>query len=137
HLAAAEPGQTRLALDASIGGLPGGRHLALGSFDDQLALAGLDLFDLNLHSRSVRLLSFRRSRLPAPNAGRHRASKRGRKCATRGVVREGGVDPPRDCAHWILSPARLPIPPLSRMEESRLLESIPPSDSSIPKTSQA
>src|SRR5262249_61625319 len=58
-------------------------------------------------------------------------------CPRRGVVREGGVEPPRDCAHWILSPARLPIPPLSRMEESRLLESIPPSDSSIPKTSQA
>ncbi len=34
-------------------------------------------------------------------------------------MREGGVEPPRDCAHWILSPARLPIPPLSRVRVSR------------------
>ena len=31
------------------------------------------------------------------------------------LVREGGLEPPRaHNAHWILSPARLPIPPLSR-----------------------
>jgi hypothetical protein len=29
------------------------------------------------------------------------------------VVREGGVEPPRAFAHWILSPARLPVSPLS------------------------
>ena len=34
-------------------------------------------------------------------------------------MREGGVEPPRDCAHWILNPARLPIPPLSRVPVSR------------------
>ena len=28
-------------------------------------------------------------------------------------VREGGLEPPRAFAHWILSPVRLPIPPLS------------------------
>ncbi len=28
------------------------------------------------------------------------------------MVREGGLEPPRACAHWILNPARLPIPPL-------------------------
>ena len=31
-----------------------------------------------------------------------------------GVVREGGVEPPRAFTHWILSPARLPVSPLSR-----------------------
>src|SRR5262245_24029256 len=30
------------------------------------------------------------------------------------VVREGGVEPPRAFTHWILSPARLPVSPLSR-----------------------
>ena len=30
------------------------------------------------------------------------------------LVREGGVEPPRAFAHWILSPARLPVSPLSR-----------------------
>jgi hypothetical protein len=35
------------------------------------------------------------------------------------VVREGGVEPPRDFAHWILSPARLPVPPLSRVRDCR------------------
>src|SRR5262249_43050622 len=29
------------------------------------------------------------------------------------LVREGGVEPPRVWALWILSPARLPVPPLS------------------------
>ncbi len=32
------------------------------------------------------------------------------------LVREGGVEPPRAFTHWILSPARLPIPPLSQQE---------------------
>jgi hypothetical protein len=31
------------------------------------------------------------------------------------MVREGGVEPPRAFAHWILSPARLPVSPLSRV----------------------
>ena len=31
-----------------------------------------------------------------------------------GLVRKGGLEPPRPLGHWILSPARLPIPPLSR-----------------------
>src|SRR5205823_2390498 len=30
----------------------------------------------------------------------------------RNLVRKGGVEPPRPCGHRILSPARLPIPPL-------------------------
>ena len=30
------------------------------------------------------------------------------------LVRKGGLEPPRPFGHWILSPARLPIPPLSR-----------------------
>ena len=28
------------------------------------------------------------------------------------LVPEGGLEPPRGCPHWILNPARLPIPPL-------------------------
>src|SRR5438093_3980258 len=27
---------------------------------------------------------------------------------------EGGLEPPRACAHWLLKPARLPVPPLRR-----------------------
>src|SRR4029079_1465826 len=30
-------------------------------------------------------------------------------------VPERGLEPPRPCGHWILSPARLPIPPLRRV----------------------
>jgi hypothetical protein len=29
-------------------------------------------------------------------------------------VRKGGVEPPKPCGYRILSPARLPVPPLSR-----------------------
>ncbi len=29
------------------------------------------------------------------------------------VVREGGIEPPRPCGQGILSPSRLPVPPLS------------------------
>ncbi len=32
------------------------------------------------------------------------------------LVREGGLEPPQAYAHWILNPARLPIPPLPRGE---------------------
>src|SRR5262245_15462738 len=28
-------------------------------------------------------------------------------------MREGGLEPPRPCGHWILSPVRLPVPPPS------------------------
>ena len=28
------------------------------------------------------------------------------------VVPKRGLEPPRGCPHWILSPARLPVPPL-------------------------
>ncbi len=34
------------------------------------------------------------------------------------VVRKGGLEPPRVLAHWILNPARLPIPPLSQATAS-------------------
>src|SRR5206468_12183168 len=27
---------------------------------------------------------------------------------------KGGLEPPRACAHWLLKPARLPVPPLRR-----------------------
>src|SRR5205823_9308005 len=33
------------------------------------------------------------------------------------LVRKGGLEPPRPLGHWILSPARLPIPPLSRLQK--------------------
>src|SRR6058998_1808158 len=29
-------------------------------------------------------------------------------------VPKGGLEPPRACAHWLLKPARLPVPPLRR-----------------------
>src|SRR5205823_2407495 len=37
-------------------------------------------------------------------------------CAPTSVFRmpKGGLEPPRACAHWLLKPARLPIPPLRR-----------------------
>ncbi len=34
------------------------------------------------------------------------------KKAYKSKVPEGGLEPPRPCGHWILNPARLPIPPL-------------------------
>lgn len=33
------------------------------------------------------------------------------------VVGEGGLEPPRPCGHWHLKPARLPIPPLARVDQ--------------------
>src|SRR5205809_4173988 len=39
---------------------------------------------------------------------------------------KGGLEPPRACAHWLLKPARLPVPPLrqvgGRMIETRRSE---------------
>ena len=35
---------------------------------------------------------------------------------TPNVVGEGGLEPPRPFEHWNLNPARLPIPPLARVE---------------------
>ena len=36
------------------------------------------------------------------------------------VVGEGGLEPPRPYGHWHLKPARLPIPPLARVEQTTL-----------------
>ncbi len=36
------------------------------------------------------------------------------------VVRKRGVEPLRACAHWLLKPARLPIPPLPQIHTSIL-----------------
>src|SRR5438093_5109675 len=41
------------------------------------------------------------------------------------LVREGGVEPPRAFAHWILSPARLPVSPLSRRPDYRMRAVLP------------
>ena len=35
---------------------------------------------------------------------------------TPNLVGEGGLEPPRPFEHWNLNPARLPIPPLARVE---------------------
>src|SRR5690606_40929921 len=35
-------------------------------------------------------------------------------------VGEGGLEPPRPCGHWHLKPARLPIPPLARVETPKI-----------------
>src|SRR5205807_9927978 len=32
----------------------------------------------------------------------------------RPLVPKGGLEPPRACTHWLLKPARLPVPPLRR-----------------------
>src|SRR4051812_8251170 len=37
------------------------------------------------------------------------------------LVRKGGVEPPRPFGHRILSPARLPVPPLSREGPANIL----------------
>src|SRR5690349_2719519 len=37
-------------------------------------------------------------------------------CTEHFMVRKGGLEPPRPLGHWILSPARLPIPPLSHAD---------------------
>src|SRR2546426_7312209 len=53
-----------------------------------------------------------RSLRPSPMLHAHRRST---------LVREGGVEPPRVCTHRILSPARLPVSPLSRGRVSKSL----------------
>ena len=35
------------------------------------------------------------------------------------LVRKGGFEPPQPFGYWILSPARLPVPPLSQFESAR------------------
>src|SRR3954447_7830580 len=30
---------------------------------------------------------------------------------------KGGLEPPRACAHWLLKPARLPVPPLRQTKK--------------------
>ena len=56
------------------------------------------------------------SQYPSPNAvsGTYTLLSHSPFAAARYLVREGGVEPPRAFAHWILSPARLPVSPLSR-----------------------
>src|SRR4030095_4232259 len=49
------------------------------------------------------------------------------KCWDLLLVREGGVEPPRAFALWILSPARLPVPPLSRVRIIACLRDAPTS----------
>ncbi len=36
-------------------------------------------------------------------------------------VPEAGIEPARYCYHWILSPARLPIPPPGLVEAAKIL----------------
>ena len=38
------------------------------------------------------------------------------------LVGEGGLEPPHPFGHRNLNPARLPIPPLARVEDDRLAE---------------
>ena len=39
-------------------------------------------------------------------------------CNRASVVPKGGLEPPRACAHWLLKPARLPVPPLRQEGKS-------------------
>ena len=65
--------------------------------------------DLSLSRRSSSAL-FRDERKPMPAPPKLAR----RFCAASEGVRKGGVEPPRPFGHRILSPARLPVPPLSR-----------------------
>jgi site-specific DNA recombinase len=38
-----------------------------------------------------------------------------RRPTSRNMVPGRGIEPPRDCSHWILNPARLPVPPSRRV----------------------
>src|SRR6266516_3824259 len=57
--------------------------------------------------------SWRRSRSLEPDAKRRAWLTRR---AVLFYVPKGGLEPPRACAHWLLKPARLPVPPLRRIE---------------------
>ena len=47
------------------------------------------------------------------------------------MVREGGLEPPRVLARWILSPVRLPIPPLSHRPTAFLKQLATPAASQL------
>lgn len=50
------------------------------------------------------------------------------------MVGEEGIEPSQYCYHWILSPTRLPIPPLAR---AKIIAQNPPSRNSFPQSSTA
>ena len=87
-LALAESGKLCLALHAIEGLLPGLRHHLGGLLDLQPPLAARQLFDLHLHGSSTFM-------------------------ATPRFWCERGELNPHGLPLWILSPARLPVPPLS------------------------
>ena len=41
-----------------------------------------------------------------------------RRFSTQALVPKAGIEPARDCSHWILNPARLPIPPLRLVSDA-------------------
>src|SRR5438477_8189253 len=49
-----------------------------------------------------------------------RSAEARQSCAASEGVRKGGVEPPKPFGYRILSPARLPVPPLSRERERRV-----------------
>ena len=60
--------------------------------------------------------SCRRKRPPKPGENARTSSFAGRGSRIDWLVGEGGLEPPHPCEYWHLKPARLPIPPLARVE---------------------
>src|SRR5205807_4001886 len=103
HVALAEPWQACLLLHAAVGGLPRLLDDLGGRLDGEATLARLEGFDVDLHSGLLALTHH-------PRGVVARGCDRGRDC----WCERGELNPQGPWAHWILSPARLPIPPLSR-----------------------
>ena len=93
HVALAKAGQPRLPPDAAVRGVPRLLDDVRGRLDGDAALACLQILDVYFQRLT-------------PFFVRDRARQ--------GWCERGELNPQGPWAHWILSPARLPIPPLSR-----------------------
>src|SRR4029077_3445800 len=92
HVAPPEAGQARPLLHPAVGLLPFLLDDIQRGLDGETPLAAFEFLDGDLH-----------------------AGPSSRSCAVVSeLVREGGVEPPRAFARWILNPVRLPVSPLSR-----------------------
>ena len=60
---------------------------------------------------------FLRALDPAYSGTHLSASRAARDVSVNEIVRERGFEPPQVLPHWLLRPARLPIPPLAQKEQ--------------------